>query len=158
MEQATLPFEKTDIHLAEVELVYKTKIKIKDRVKINDCESGQQYCRALFSEDSIEHIEKFYIVLLNRNNQVLGWKKISQGGVNGTIADPKVILQAAIISNASAIILTHNHPSGATKPSHADVALTQKIKQASLLHDINVIDHIIITEDSFYSFANEGNL
>lgn len=102
--------------------------------------------------------EQFWVVLLNRANVVIKKVSISQGGVSGTIADPKLIFKTAIENLASAIILIHNHPSGNLKPSEADVALTRKIKSAGSLLEVPVLDHIIFTNNGYYSFADEGNL
>ena len=84
--------------------------------------------------------------------------EVSSGGITGTVADPRLILAAAIKSLAVAIVLAHNHPSGNLKPSQADEQLTAKIKEAAKYHDINVLDHIIVTPDAYYSFADEGLL
>lgn len=100
--------------------------------------------------------EEFWILLLNRANRVINKIKISQGGVSGTIIDPRIILKNAVDKLASTIILCHNHPSGNLKPSDADIKITTKMKESSQLMDINLIDHIIITEDSYFSFADEG--
>ena len=81
---------------------------------------------------------------------------LSSGGITGTVADPRNILQAAILSNATGIILCHNHPSGNLEPSSFDEAITSKIKEAAAYLDIRIMDHIILTSESFYSFADEG--
>jgi DNA repair protein RadC len=115
------------------------------------------YFRDNYEDGKIGHIEQFYLLLLNRNNRVLGIQKVSEGGVAGTVVDPKIILQAALLSNASAIILCHNHPSGNLNPSSQDVEITNKVKQAARFMDISVNDHLIITpEGQFYSFADNG--
>jgi len=109
-----------------------------------------------------EEAEQFHIVMLNRNNQVVATKCISKGGLTGTIADPKLILREALLTNGvCAIILIHNHPSGNTSPSGADKQLTHKLKQGADLLDLQVLDHIIIANGehtTHYSFADEGNL
>src|SRR5690606_1039682 len=97
-------------------------------------------------------------LLLNRANKVLGIVPISKGGTSATIADPKLIFVSAIKSNASAIILAHNHPSGNLQPSTADISLTKKIMEGGKLLDVPVIDHIIVTGHGYYSFADEGAL
>ena len=99
--------------------------------------------------------EQVEIVLLNRANKVLGISEVSTGGFSGTVADPKVIFSIALKACASSIIL-HNHPSGNLKPSQADLNLTKKIKNGGELLDIAVLDHIILTADSYFSFADEG--
>lgn len=100
--------------------------------------------------------EEFWILLLSRNNKVLAKELISKGGLSGTVADPKIIFGIALQHQASAIILAHNHPSGNLKPSHEDISLTQKLSQAGKILDIKVLDHLIFTDDGFYSFADEG--
>jgi DNA repair protein RadC len=101
-------------------------------------------------------VEEFWVVLLNRANMVMRKVKISEGGVAGTVADPKVIFKAALEQLASAIILVHNHPSGNITPSQADRDLTKKIKEAGQLLEIPVLDHIIFTDHQYLSFADEG--
>lgn len=100
--------------------------------------------------------EEFWIVLLNRSNQVLSRHLISKGGQAGTIADPKIIFQTALENHSASIILSHNHPSGNLKPSQADLQLTRKLKDAAALLDIAVLDHLIFTDIAYLSFADEG--
>ena len=100
--------------------------------------------------------EEFWILLLTRANEVIRPVQVSQGGVSGTIADPKMIFKFAIEHLASAIILIHNHPSGNLTPSQADIELTKKMKDAGKLLEIPVLDHLIFTNATYYSFADEG--
>lgn len=100
--------------------------------------------------------EAFWIVLLNRANRVIRKQQVSQGGVAGTVADPKIIFKMAIEELASGIILAHNHPSGNLSASQADMALTKKLKESGKLLDIQVLDHIIIAGKKYFSFADEG--
>lgn len=102
--------------------------------------------------------EEFWILLLSRNNKLIEKIKLSQGGLTGTVIDVKIIMKLAIEKLASGIILCHNHPSGNTSPSAADKNITQKIKEAATFFDINLLDHIIIGDDSYYSFADDGML
>ena len=102
------------------------------------------------------HYEEFWILLLNRSNEVIGKKEISKGGVSGTVVDAKLVFNEALKQLASSIILCHNHPSGNLKPSQADIDLTKKIKAAGKTLDISVLDHLIVSESGFYSFADEG--
>ena len=95
-------------------------------------------------------------MLLNRANRVIGISDISTGGVSGTVADPKVIFGIALKANASSIILAHNYPSGNLNPSQPDVSLTNRLKQAGKILQLSVLDHLIITRDGYYSFADEG--
>ena len=102
--------------------------------------------------------EIFAVLFLNRANKINHFEIISEGGITGTVADPRIILRKALEEDAVNIILCHNHPSGSLKPSRADEELTKKIKEAARLLDITVIDHIIVSEDGYYSFADEGLL
>lgn len=100
--------------------------------------------------------EVFWVLLLNRANQVIKKCQISSGGISGTVADPKIIFKVALESMCSGIILVHNHPSGNLKPSNADINLTKKVKEAGSLLEIPVLDHIIFTDKGYLSFADEG--
>jgi DNA repair protein RadC len=100
--------------------------------------------------------EEFWILLLNRANVIIDKVKVSQGGISGTVIDVRIILKTAIEKQASSIILCHNHPSGNTKPSENDSSLTNKLKDAGKLMDIAVLDHLIVTYNSYFSFADEG--
>lgn len=102
--------------------------------------------------------EEFWILLLNRANRVMKRVKISSGGTSGTVVDSKVVFKAALEHTASSIILCHNHPSGNTRPSQADLDITRKLKSAGQTLDIAVLDHLIITDRGFYSFADEGKM
>ncbi len=102
--------------------------------------------------------EEFWIILLNRANKVISTQKISQGGIAGTVIDSRLIMKAALEQLASSIILCHNHPSGNKLPSQQDRTITNKLKEAGKLMDLPVLDHLIITESGYYSFADEGLL
>jgi len=147
-------------NVAEVELIYKTNVKPADRLKVTCSNDARNIFIDAFDENTFEHHEEFYILLLNRNSKVLGIKKISSGGVAGTVIDIKFIFQAAILANAESVILCHNHPSGNPQPSEQDKKITDKVKNAGLMLDIKVLDHIILTEHSkdsqYFSFADEG--
>jgi DNA repair protein RadC len=102
--------------------------------------------------------EEFHITLLNRANIVISTHCISKGGIHGTVADPKIIFKKALIENCSGMILSHNHPSGNTNPSQSDLALTKKIVKAGKLLDITILDHLIITNEKYYSFADHNQM
>lgn len=142
--------------LPELTLKY-SKGKFKE-VKITSSKNVIEQSRRLFDEDTIEYREEMLIILLNRNNVILGWSSVSKGGVTGTVVDVKVIMSIALLSGASGIILSHNHPSGNTKPSQADISITNKINDACKIMDISLIDHVIQTKDDYYSFIDEGIL
>jgi DNA repair protein RadC len=98
----------------------------------------------------------FAVVYLNRGNRIISLETISEGGLTGTVADPRIILKKALEQDATALVLCHNHPSGNLMPSKADEQLTHKIKQAAALMDIQVLDHIIVSQEGYFSFADEG--
>lgn len=102
--------------------------------------------------------EEFWVLLLNRANRVIKKSQVSQGGVSGTVADPKIIFKSALDELASGIILAHNHPSGNLKASQADMDLTRKLKEAGKLLEIQVLDHLILAGQKYLSFADEGLL
>ncbi|HKH61683.1 MAG TPA: DNA repair protein RadC [Flavitalea sp.] len=114
-----------------------------------------EYLQALLKD---HHHEVFVVVFLNRANRINHYEIISEGGITGTVADPRIILRKALEEDAVSIILCHNHPSGNLLPSRADEELTHKIKEASKYFDIKVLDHIIVSEEGYYSFADEGIL
>jgi DNA repair protein RadC len=143
--------------MTEIQVSYKNKTPYKDRVKISCSKDCAAYFRQIWT-DKLEYVEEFRILCLNRANKILGWATISSGGMSGTVADPKVIFQIALKSCASSIILGHNHPSGNLQPSESDIRLTKKLKNAGVSLDLPVLDHIILTSESYYSFADEGIL
>ena len=110
------------------------------------------FAKQLYSDD-IHIYESFFIICLKPSGKVIGYSKISQGGIGGTLVDIRLICKYALDSLASGIILAHNHPSGNLKPSLADESITKKIKQALDLFDINLLDHLILTDEGYYSFA-----
>ncbi|MER3470078.1 MAG: hypothetical protein C4330_01780 [Chitinophagaceae bacterium] len=102
--------------------------------------------------------EVFAVLFLNRANKINHFQIISEGGITGTVADPRIILKKALEEDAVSLILCHNHPSGSLKPSRADEELTNKIKEAAKYFDIKVLDHLIVSDDGYFSFADEGIL
>ena len=129
--------------------------------------SAQKRTRISSSQDAFNEVypvmadlphEEFWILLLNRANEVIGKNNLSKGGVSGTVVDAKIIFKMATEKLASAIILAHNHPSGNLRPSQADVGLTNKLRDAGNILDIPVLDHLIIGNGAYYSFKDEGKL
>lgn len=102
--------------------------------------------------------EEFWVIYMHQSNKVIARKKISQGGIAGTVTDVRIILKEALLLSASGLILVHNHPSGNLEPSAPDINITKKIKEAALLIDMRVLDHVIIGESKYYSFADNGQL
>src|SRR5690606_22036141 len=137
---------------------YKSKVKPSQRPKITSSKEAYEILLENWDEDQLEFVEQFKVLLLNRASKVLGIYEVSTGGVSSTVADPKLIFAAAIKGNASAMILAHNHPSGQLKPSDADINLTKKLKDGGKYLEISVLDHLIVTSEGYYSFADEGLL
>jgi DNA repair protein RadC len=102
--------------------------------------------------------EEFWVLYLNRSNKIVSRQRISQGGISGTITDVRLIMKTAIELLSSSIVVCHNHPSGNREPSEADIRITGKIKEAAAFFDITLLDHIIVTDSGYYSFADNGNL
>jgi len=141
--------------VAEVEVSYKTDYKVQERPQINSSNDAYRILLQHWKLGSIELLEEFKVILLNTNNRVLGIVDISVGGVSGTLVDPRIIFAIALKTNSSKILLAHNHPSGNIQPSNADLKITQKLKEGGKLLEIEVCDHIIVTTDRYYSFADE---
>jgi DNA repair protein RadC len=144
--------------VAEVELIYKSKVKASNRPQIGSSRDAYQVLLKAWDENKIEFVEQFKIMFLNKTNKVLGIYDVSTGGISGTVADPRVIFVAALKANCCAIIISHNHPSGNLKPSRQDEELTNKIKQGGQLLEIKLLDHVIVSTEGYYSFADEGLL
>ena len=125
------------------------------KTKITSSQDCYNYIKQFYFDD-IEIFESFFLLLMNRANVTIGFVKISQGGTAGTVADIKIIAKYAVDSLASSVIIAHNHPSGETKPSEADLKLTKKCKAGLEMLDIVLHDHIILSADNFCSFADEG--
>jgi DNA repair protein RadC len=124
-----------------------------DKFLVKGSKDIAQYLQSLLQD--FRH-EVFGVVFLNRANRIKHYEVISEGGITATVADPRIILKKALAEDAVGIILFHNHPSGSLKPSRADEELTIKISEASKLFDIRVLDHIIVSEEGYFSFADEG--
>jgi DNA repair protein RadC len=163
MYKDTLTIDKKQLvypdHIAEVKLSYQ---KPKTNIVLPKVSCSSDVANLLFKNwdpETIEYFETFKILLLDRNNRVLGLYKISEGGTSGCVVDVKKIFQAALVTSSSSIILAHNHPSGNPNPSEADKRITQKIKQVSLEMDLPLLDHLIILPQGNYtSFSDEGIL
>ena len=129
--------------------------EIKNKSKITGSKDVADYFQSMLGD--LNH-EEFWILLLDRGNKIMDSFRVSEGGISGTVIDVRKILKVAIEKQASSIILCHNHPSGTLQASDADLKITRKITDASKLMDISVLDHVIIGNDKYYSFADEGIL
>jgi len=141
----------------KIRLVYSRNIPEKERVKITQSKDVVDLFRKIWSSQ-MEIREEFYVLLLDRANKVIGYHVLSQGGTAGTVVDTKILFALALESLSNSIIIAHNHPSGSLKPSQQDINLTRKVKESGQTMDIQVLDHIIITKESHFSFADEGLL
>lgn len=139
---------KTDLpevkSVSEVTLTYKTRVNPKDRINVNSSKDAYKLFFDSWNKNTIEHVEEFKLLLLNLSNYILGILSVSKGGISGTVTDIRLIFQGALKTNASGIIVCHNHPSGNALPSESDRKITQKIKEAGNLMDIKLLDHLII--------------
>ena len=141
-------------NLAEIEIKYSTRVKPSEMDKIVTSNEAYEILKKIYP--NLEHREYFYMLCLNRNNKVLGYSLISMGGLSSTVVDVRIIFQTALKASACSIILSHNHPSGNLTPSEADKDINKKIKEAGRLLHIPVLDHLILTPETFLSFADEG--
>ena len=126
--------------------------------KVMNSQELEKILRQIFDPNEIIYREHFYALYFSNNSKFLDYKHISTGGITSTIADIRIIFQGALLANAVTIVLAHNHPSGNAKPSNADLVLTKSIAESAKLMDIRLMDHIILTEDSYYSFSDNGDL
>ena len=142
--------------IAALELGRRRKLSDpKEKFKISSSQDAYNFLSPLVED--LSH-EEFRVLYLNRSNRVVDQKKISQGGISGTVIDVRIILKFAIEVLASSLIISHNHPSGNLQPSDADIQITRKIKEAAKWHDIELLDHIIISDKHYFSFSDKGIL
>ena len=145
-----------DYTIGEVELSYKSNFRSLHKATCS--EDTYRYLLSTYREGTICYKEYFKVLFLNQANQVLGYTLISEGGLTETSADVRLIFQAALLTNSVALILAHNHPSGNLKPSPEDIRLTKQVREASNFMRIKILDHIILSDTEYYSFADEGML
>lgn len=141
----------------EIEISIRYKGAPRRDVTIKSSKTAAEVMRGMFNADQMAWTEEFIMICLNAACNVIGYYKVSRGGMCATVADVRVIAQVALQSCATSVIIAHNHPSGSTKPSDADKQMTKKIRDGLQTLEIRLIDHLIITEDSFYSFSDEGD-
>ena len=137
----------------EVEVFYQSQAKD----KVNASTSAYDMIKGLFKKD-MQRKEMFVAVYMNKANMVANIEVLSSGGTSSTVVDVKLIAQGAILSNASAVIIAHNHPSGNLSPSRSDIVLTEKTKAALELFDIQLLDHLILSNNGYASLADEGDM
>jgi DNA repair protein RadC len=127
------------------------------KVKFESSKDAADYARQFYGSD-IEMYESVFLILLNAANNTIGWVKVSQGGITGSVIDVKMIAKYSVQSLASSVILVHNHPSGNIMPSVEDDNVTKNVKEGLNLLDIRLLDHIILTEDRYYSYSDDDKI
>ncbi len=148
--------ENQHAQVSEIQLSYSLRIRPSQLPKISHSRDAYQILKNSWDFNKIELVEQFKVMLLNRANKVLGICEVSSGGTSATVADPKIIFSVALKGMANGIIVCHNHPSGNLQPSQTDLDLTKKLKEAGKFLELQLLDHVIITSESYYSFADEG--
>lgn len=142
--EVSIGYKRTDID----ETLVKTQIRNSDH--------AAKFFRGIFPEEVMEHHEEMWVGYLNYNNRPIGFMQMSKGNISSTTIDVRAITQGALMCNAPSVILMHNHPSGNATPSDQDIKITSQIRQALKLFDIKLVDHIVLTLDSYTSMAEEG--
>ena len=147
------------LKVCDVKLSYKTKVKSSERpVMVLAEDVYRLLIDYVYDKEIIQYKECLKLILLNKAGKLLGVAHISEGGIDETSADIRIIMQAAILGNASSIILTHNHPSGNLKPSTQDDLVTENLRKAAKLFNITLLDHIIVTDSGYFSYLDEGRV
>lgn len=153
-EQNLQPCEVFEIPF--IELSYTNSVKLSERPVIVNSDTAYRLLYQSWDKKKIELQEQVKVLLLNQSNNVLGVYELSTGGITSTIIDPRLVFAAAIKANATGIILAHNHPSGNLKASKTDELLTKKIQEAGRMLDINLLDHLIVTREGYFSYLDHG--
>ncbi len=153
---------KTNINfrqVSEIKICYKPKVKAENRYRITCSQDAYNLLiKEAFDPNTIEYKEYVKLIALNRDSQVMGITTISEGGINSSVVDIRLILQIALLTHSSAIILAHNHPTGQLLPSIQDDMLTKQVKDAAKIMDITLHDHLIVSSDNYYSYTDDGKL
>jgi DNA repair protein RadC len=144
--------------VAEVELIYKSKVKPTDRPQIKSSKDAYDILIQTWDNNRIDLLEQFKVIFLNRNARVLGIYELSTGGLHGTVVDIRLVFAAALKAAACSLIVAHNHPSGILQPGGSDQDLTKKLAAGGTFLDIKLVDHLIVSRDGYLSFADEGLL
>lgn len=145
--------------VSEISISYKPKVRASERYTIHCSKDAYELLiKEAFNADTLEYKEYLKLILLNNANKVLGITTISEGGMDSTIVDVRLILQTALLAHCSNIILAHNHPTGSIQPSNYDDVVTKKIQEAAKQIDIKLYDHLIVTKDNYYSYSDERKI
>ncbi len=148
--------QKFKENISQISLVYKNKVKASDRPKINESKDAYALFRDNWDDMTINLYEEFKILLIDNSNRCMGICTISKGGLTSAMVDVRLLFATALKARSTAVVLGHNHPSGKTKPSYSDKQLTSKILEGAKLLDIQILDHIIVGDDEYTSFADKG--
>jgi DNA repair protein RadC len=146
--------------VCEVKISYRPAVKPSERPSLNDSSGIYKLLveNGIFDLSTIEYREFFKVLLFNNANKLLGITHLAEGSINQTIVDIRHIMQAAILANASGIVICHNHPSGNVQPSLPDDSMTRQVREACKIFDIRLTDHLIISSEGYYSYADERRL
>ena len=142
----------------KISVSFDKNLKKSELIKIGSSKDAYKVFERVFNADTFHWGEEMIMLCVNNSNKVVGFYKISSGGMTGTVVDVRMIFTTALQCAATSIIIAHNHPSGTLIPSDADLNLTKKIIEAGKVLDIRLLDHLIITDESFYSFADNGRI
>ena len=143
--------------IPEITVSYKDNVKASERAIVRCSKDAASILTTAF-EDCMEHHEEVYALFLNRANRLIGISCIGKGGLDGAVVDIRIVLQTALKANCSSIMISHNHPSGSTQPSHQDIQITKQLEKGCSAIGIQFLDHLIMTEGHYTSFADEGLL
>ncbi|WP_413998721.1 JAB domain-containing protein [Flavobacterium sp. W1B] len=149
---------KYNIPEIKISVSFDKVLKKSELIKITSANDAYQIFKRVFNADTFDWCEEVVMLCVNNSSKVVGFYKVSSGGMTGTVIDVRMIFTTALQCLATGIIIAHNHPSGTLQPSEADINITKKLKEAGQFLDIKVMDHLIITDENFFSFANEGIL
>jgi len=138
------------------EITLKFKAGNYTKHKINCSKTCANLLREMYDADTLEYTESFIVLLLNRQNETIGWNKVSQGGLNSVMVDIRVLFTVALQAGATSMIISHNHPSGSLIASEQDLTLTRRVAEAGKILDIHLLDHVIITAEGYTSLADKG--
>lgn len=142
----------------QITVSFDRETKTTDLYKITSSFSASDILRKIFNADTFYWQEEMILLCLNNANKVIGYYKLSSGGITRTLVDVRMIFAIALKTGCVGIVIAHNHPSGTLQPSESDKAITKKIKIAGETLDIKLVDHLILTDENFYSFSDNGNL
>ena len=144
--------------VSEIEISYTPKFLASSKPKIKCSQDIYEIVKELFDVNALTIKEECIALFLNRSNRIIGSYKVSSGGITSTVVDIRIVLGIALKSLSCGVILAHTHPSGNLQPSKADIDLTHNLREAARLMDIRLLDHLIISNEGYYSFSDEGNL